>query len=169
MKKNKKREKLLAFLLRLNPEMRRAILSKMKFVFLFALWGLKGSSQMNVSLSVGATKDMPLAALQVGYTFKQPYILNWGVEYDQRFFLTRESDYGAYLGGRVSGSYNLTYSQTLSVLGGYYWSEKSSDHVELNGWKAGYGLKYTNKALLLEVFHIDKRLQGSIGIYCKLN
>ena len=169
MKQSKKRERMLNFLLRLNPEIRKSIMAKFKlFALLVILW-MQGSSQMNVSLSVGATKDMPLAALQVGYTFKQPYILNWGIEYDQRFFLTREADYGAYLGGRVTGSYNLTYSQTLSVLGGYYWNKKSSDHVELNGWKAGYGLRYTNKAILLEVFHIDKRLQGSIGIYCKLN
>jgi len=169
MNQLKKRERMLSFLLKLNPEIRIAIINKLRLCVLFIVLWLQGNSQMNVSMSVGTTKDMPLGALQIGYTLKQPYILYWGVEYDQRFFLTREAAYGAYLGGRLSGTYYITNDQTLSALGGGYYSKKSSDYPELNSWMGGYGIKYKYKAAFLELYHLEKKLQVSVGIHCTLN
>ena len=124
-----------------------------------------GSAQMHTSISIGTTKNMPLGALQFGYIFKKPYILNWGVEYDQRFFLSRIEDYGAYFGTRITGTYYLTPDQTLTALSGGYYLMKSSDYPQLNGWAIGYGVKYKYKSTFLELYHLSNRIQVSVGIH----
>ena len=139
---------------------------KTKLLIVALLISITSFSQVNFGMTGGLTNFVPLATISVGYKFQpEESKLSYDLQYDMRSYASRSVNYPAYFGIRGMVSYPLNHISSVSFASGPYYKLASTDRKYLNGWKYGYGFKYTRKIFTAELYKIDKKLQISAGFY----
>lgn len=139
---------------------------KTKLLILSLFISFASFSQVNVGMTAGLTNFVPLGTISVGYKFQpEETKLSYDVQYDQRFYASRNVDYPAYFGLRGVVSYPLNRISSIGFTSGPYYRLASTDRKYLNGWRYGYGFKYTRKMFTAELYKLDRKLQISAGFY----
>jgi len=141
---------------------------KIKLLILSILVSFASFSQINVGMTGGLTNLVPLATISIGYKIQPDNSkLSYDIQYDQRFYASRNVNYPAYFGVRGIVSYPLNHISNIGFAAGPYYKLASTDRKYLNGWRYGYGLKYIRKIFTVELYKLDKKLQISLGFYHK--